>query len=319
VDAYRPYISSNFTIAKVISIFAVVVGHYFGGITWVAATIGLFIFGFSSGYFSHARYTDGFSKRKFWRRKLERLAYDMVAADLFLLVLFLLQGRSGIFTWHSMMAVTGLSGWLTWFGIYNQSPYGHGLWFFTLLINFYLLYPWVERMVRPRIAGGVVIAGCVVGCLLLHRVLPMGHMLWLTAASFLLGVYAHRMDFHLPSRFAWSLVVLAFVSMALFRYGAGIVYLNYLSLFVACVATVLLLLSVPLPAGRLRPLAALSPYLLEIYLLHTYLFVRSAALGSGASFAVSLLLTLLAALVTKRFARWLRRHFTVTPVTAPAR
>jgi len=318
VDGYRPYVSRNFTIAKVLSILAVVVGHYFGGIAWVAATIGLFIFGFSSGYFSHSRYTAGFSKRQFWRRKLERLAYDMVAADLFLLVLFLVQDRSGIFTWHSMVAATGLSGWLTWFGIHNWSPYGHGLWFFTLLINFYILYPWIERVVRPRIAGGVIIAGCIVGCLLLRRILPMGHMLWLTASSFLLGVYAHRMDFRLPKRFAWPLVVLAFGAMAAFRYGIGIVYFNYLSLFVACVATVLFLLSVPLPADRLRPFAALSPYLLEIYLLHTYLFVRFATLGTGASFAVSLLLTLLAAFATKHFAKWLCCRFVVTPVTAPA-
>jgi len=241
-----------------------------------------------------------------------------VAADLFLLVLFLFQDRPDIFTWHSVLGVTGLSGWLTWLGIGHHSPYGHGLWFFTLLINFYLLYPWIERVVRPRIAGGVVIVGCVVGCLLLHRILPMGHVLWLTAASFLFGVYAHRMDFHLPKRFAWSFVVLAFVAMAAFRYGVGIFYLNYLALFVACVATVIFLLSVPLPADRLRPLAALSPYLLEIYLLHTYLFVRSATLGTGASFAVSLLLTLVAAFATKHFAKWLRRRFAATPVTAPA-
>jgi len=309
-------VSRNFTIAKVLSILAVVVGHYFGGITWVAATVGLFIFGFSSGYFSHARYTDGFSKRRFWRRKLERLAYDMVAADLFLLVLFFIQQRPGIYTWHSLLATTGLSGWLTWLGIHNQSPYGHGLWFFTLLINFYLLYPWIERTVRRPVVGGVVIVGCVAACLLLRRILPMGHMLWLTAASFLLGVYAHRIDLRLPLRWAWSFLVLAAVAMALCRYEVGVSYLNYLSLFVACLATVLFLLSVPLPAELLHPLTTLSPYLLEIYFLHTYLFVRPVALGSGVGFGISLLLTLVAAVTTKRFARWLGSRFAATLITA---
>ena len=311
--------STNFTFAKVVSILAVVVGHYFGGITWVAATVGLFVFGFSSGYFTHARYTAGFSKRRFWRRKLERLAYDMAVADLFLLALFLIQHRPGIFTWHSALAATGLSGWLTWLGVYNQSPYGHGLWFFTLLINFYLLYPWIERVVRGPLVGGVVIVCCVVACLFLRRLLPMGHMLWLTAASFLLGVYTHRVDLRLPQRVAWLLLLLAFGVMTLVRYEINIVYLNYLVLFVACVATVLLLLSVPLPTERLRPLMALSPYLLEIYLLHTYLFVRSEALGSIVGFVVSLLLTLITAFAARRLAEWAHLHLSAPVVTVPVR
>ena len=66
--------SRNYSVAKVLSILTVTAGHWFTGtILWIPVTFGLFVFAFSSGYFTSASYGERIERRKFWRNKFQRL------------------------------------------------------------------------------------------------------------------------------------------------------------------------------------------------------------------------------------------------------
>jgi hypothetical protein len=143
-------ISRNFHVAKVISILAVIVGHYFGGILWVLVTIGLLVFSYSSGFFTFLKYNEDFSKKEFWMKKVERLGIRLVVINVFLMIVFIIQSKSGIWTWHTVINMVGFNGFLNWFRIPNQSPYGAGGWFLTLLLIFYIFYPGIEYLNRRK-------------------------------------------------------------------------------------------------------------------------------------------------------------------------
>lgn len=117
---------------------------------WVPVTIGLLVFSFSSGYFTSLKYNGNFSKKEFWLKKARRLGVNLAVINVFLLILFLIQGRSGIWTWHTIVSLLGLNGFLNWFYIRNLSPFGAGMWFFTLLLVFYLAYPVLEQLNRKK-------------------------------------------------------------------------------------------------------------------------------------------------------------------------
>ena len=135
--------------------------------------------------------------------------------NVFLLCLFLVQRRPGIVTWQTPVNMLGLSGILNWFDLPNPSPFGAGLWFFTLLLTFYALYPILRLVSRSR--GWLAALACVslVAFAVLDRCCPMGHALWLTAWSFILAwpcivsIRACRQRqasfWHAPSPFSWFL------------------------------------------------------------------------------------------------------------------
>ncbi|WP_297480428.1 hypothetical protein [Ferrovum sp.] len=126
-------ISYNFSVAKVLSILMVATGHYFGGILWVPTTVALFVFAFSSGYFSALKYTGNFSVKKFWIAKVVRLGFSLIFINFFLLLLFIFQRKNNIFSWDSVLGMAGLGSIFTWLGLPYKSPFGSGLWFLTTL------------------------------------------------------------------------------------------------------------------------------------------------------------------------------------------
>ena len=73
-NALDARVSLNFSVAKVVAIFTVLLGHWFSpSILWIPVTIGLFIFAYSSGYFTARIYGARLDIRRFWVNKLERL------------------------------------------------------------------------------------------------------------------------------------------------------------------------------------------------------------------------------------------------------
>ena len=104
-DRRAEEISESFSVAKFLAILLVVTGHYFeGSLLWIPVTIGLFVFSFSSGYFTSERYFGHIAIKKFWAGKFKRLLPPLLIVNIFLLLLFLWQGKDDIFHPHTIMA-----------------------------------------------------------------------------------------------------------------------------------------------------------------------------------------------------------------------
>lgn len=183
-------VSQNFSVAKVLSILKVLTGDCFSEIAlWVSTTVALFVFGFSSGFFTAAKYSESVSIYIFWRRKIDRLAYHLLVINLFLLIFLMVTAKKGLFSWHTVVSLFGLTGFLNWFKIPNKSPRGLGLWFFTLLLIFYALYPLLSFLNRSKVRACIFILFSIAILTTLHFTIRMGHMLWMTAIAFLLGPF----------------------------------------------------------------------------------------------------------------------------------
>ncbi|MDL1969327.1 MAG: hypothetical protein LWW97_12535 [Deltaproteobacteria bacterium] len=267
-------ISYNFSIAKVLSIFMVATGHYFGGILWIPTSFALFIFAFSSGFFTSRKYQHPFSKKKFWYAKIVRMCYPILIIDIFLFFFFLLQQKSGIFSWQTLPSMIGINGFLTWFNLANPSPFGAGLWFFTLLLLFYFFYPLLSLFNKKHpIAIAFLLASLLVTTIL-HYMMPMGHMLWMAAFAFILGNYSgvHGCDIS-----PWICVFLTTIScLLLLSLNTVIDYnqLNDILIIVACISIIGYLLNKRLPNFIINKLLLLSGCVIQIYFIHTYLFVK---------------------------------------------
>jgi peptidoglycan/LPS O-acetylase OafA/YrhL len=289
---FAEQISENFSVAKLLAILLVVTGHYFdGSLLWVPVSIGLFVFSFSSGYFSAARYQGVLDIRKFWSGKFRRLLPALFVVNIFLLLIFVMQGRSGIWHHHTIIAWFGLSGILDWFGIRNASPFGNGLWFFTALLIFYVVYPVFNSLCSSRSRSVIFIFCFAIICFLGQVYASLPYMLWLTIFGFGFGVFASRVDWHPSRAFAWSglgVVVLVFLIVNIFGYKQ----LNIIFIALMSIYAVAILLCAPLHERYIGPLALWIPCVLEIYLLHTYIFVRSPALGDAMGYLLSMLLVL---------------------------
>jgi hypothetical protein len=106
-------VSRNYSFAKVVAILMVTTGHWFAGtILWIPVTFGLFVFAFSSGYFTSALYGECVARGRFWRKKLERLGLRYWIILAFISALLVLDDRP-VWNWHSLIHVAGMSGvWL---------------------------------------------------------------------------------------------------------------------------------------------------------------------------------------------------------------
>jgi peptidoglycan/LPS O-acetylase OafA/YrhL len=297
---FSEQISENFSVAKLLAILLVATGHYFdGSLLWVPVSIGLFVFSFSSGYFSAGRYRGRLDIRKFWSSKFRRLLPAIFIVNIILLLFFLWQGKSGIWHPHTLLAWFGLSGIIDWFGIRNASPFGNGLWFLTVLLLFYVAYPLVNGICTSRNSTFVFIACFAVICFVGQLHAPQPYMLWLTVFGFGFGVFASRVNWR-PSRFFAFLSLIVIVALFLTANIYGFKQFNILFIAAMSMATVAILLCVPLRESYIGPLALWMPCVLEIYLLHTYVFVRLPELGNVIGYLLSMVLVLTCAYAVSR-------------------
>ena len=270
-----PRISYNFEIAKVVAILVVAVAHFFSGsVLWVPATMGLFLFGFSSAFFTALKYQGGFSKKKFWKNKFSRLGYKLLVINGFLFVLFWLQEKEGIFTWQTLVHLGGWSGVLNWFAIDNPSPFGRGLWFFTLLILFYISYPVLENLSKSKNLFFIVNGAFIILASILHNYVQVGHMLWLTATGFVCGVLIVKVGKEVPVWLSGLTIIVCSLAMVFVTFGMQIRQWNFYFIFFISLGIVLWLIQVELPRNLFLPFTFFSGCLLEIYIIHTYLMVE---------------------------------------------
>lgn len=297
-------LSFNYSFAKVMAIAMVVLGHWTGSLyglpVWIPVTFGLFLFAYSSGYFTAALYGDRVDRSRFWRRKLQRLGVRYWVILAFIAALVALQGKP-ILHWHSLVHVAGLSGVLNWFAIPNHSALGAGLWFFTLLLLFYIVYPYLALVARSTLGALVLLIGGFAAAVVLQEHVRVGHELWLTAYAFIAGVACRMQNVRLP---AWipGCAAIVFCAALFILNGLGIKNANTF-----LIALTSLMISLWLVVGRIpqwswsRYLSRQEKYLLEIFLIHTYLFVRPTG-HSLLDFFVSILLIVLASYMVGRVA-----------------
>ncbi|MBN1588457.1 MAG: acyltransferase family protein [Pirellulales bacterium] len=301
--------SDNFALAKTASIIMVVVGHFQLGYesTWILVTIGLFVFGFSSGFFTSAKYDERLPLAAYWQNKLFRLGPSLLVANAFLLGLFCFRGTPGIWTWQTPVSVLGLSGFLNWFGIPDASPFGAGLWFFTLLLIFYGVYPVLRWIGRSRSALGVVGFLALVAAAILNRHVTMGHALWLTAWSFIFGVVVRRFHISLSAWLSGSLAACFAGLMVVLNVSAGFKQLNFLLIVAMAAFTVLCIKDARLPHKLPLSRFLLSGCLMEIYVVHSYLYVRPTG-QKMFDLAISLAWIIFVSWLLSRVARGIRRR-----------
>jgi hypothetical protein len=272
LNTITPLISHNFAIARVWAILLVATGHFFGSLLWIPVTLCLFTFAWSSALFTTLKHDGHVNVAAFWRGKLRRPGLRFLFIQFFLLALAAVRGQDGIFSWQTLMHLTGQSGWLDWFGIWNASPLGNGLWFFTLLLIFYLVFPVFSRWQRDPRNSLAIVSVTLVLALWLSKTVNVGHALWITAAAFVIGIHCARHPLSGTARTWLILAVTGAFCLGLLNAGLGIrAANNALIVFIALAAVQWLeKTDTALFAG---PLARLAPCVLEIYLIHTYFFV----------------------------------------------
>jgi hypothetical protein len=295
--------SLNFSVAKVIAIFTVLAGHWFSGtILWIPVTFGLFVFAFSSGYFTSKIYGDKLDRARFWRKKLERLGLRYWTILAFLALVVGLRGGT-VFHWHTLVHLLGLSGVLNWLAIRNASGLGAGLWFFTLLLIFYFAYPYLARAAVSRPRAALISVLATGAAIYLQDHVHVGHELWLTALGFVLGVMYGAHELRLQPRWPAACAV-AGCALLLAANAVGYGTLNTALITVVSIALALWLSKARIPAsGMVRRIASLDAYLLEIFLIHTYLFVHPSG-NKLLDLAVTVPLVLVAAVGINRLAAW---------------
>lgn len=288
--------SANFALAKVLAIFMVVAGHWFGGLLWIPVSIGLFIFAFSSGYFTARIYGGTVDRRRFWHSKFERLGLRYWVLLSFLALLFACRGRT-IVHWHTLVHYAGLSGALNWAGVANQSALGGGLWFFTLLLLFYASYPYLARLAATARGAATLAVLTTVAAIGLEMTHDVGHELWLTALAFIAGVCCGQ---HTPRVPTWASAAGALLALGgmLVLSALHVHVANVALLTCACLASARFLVDAPLPTAALAGVARLDKLLLEIFLIHTALFVHPT--GTVADFGLSVALIVAVAWLLNR-------------------
>lgn len=136
---------------------------------------------------------------------------------------------------------------------------------------FYAAYPVLRWISRSRAALYVITGATLIAFTVLHRYLTMGHMLWLTAWSFVFGVFAQRVDLRLSLVWSLGLATALAVLMFVLNTEFGFNLLNYYFIVGMSVLVVVGLKTSELPRRPFAPLRALSGIVLGIYFLHTYL------------------------------------------------
>jgi hypothetical protein len=293
-------VSLNFSVAKVFAIFLVVAGHWFTGtVLWVPVTVGLFVFAFSSSYFTSRIYGRHVNIKRFWEKKLHRLGVSYWVILAFLSMVVLLKGGT-MLHWHSLVHVFGLSGLLNWFSIKNQSGLGAGLWFFTLLLGFYVGYPYLAAMCTSKRTARLLAIVSIILAIYLQEFVKVGHELWLTSLGFILGAALGFHEVKISSRIALagavgSVFLLLGTNLLTSFKDANTALICFSSIFVSLWLTKA---SIP-KITPFRLIAKLEKYLLEIFLVHTYLFVHITK-NTYIDFALSCILIVLSAVLLKK-------------------
>jgi hypothetical protein len=134
------------------------------------------------------------------------------------------------------------------------------------------VYPLLRMANRNALSSSLVLLIALAGMSYCHFHYPVGYDLWLTAFSFIFGVYIAGHPVH-RSTPLYILGGVASVSlMGILNFLLKINDYNFFLIIAISALLTVWLCEVILPAWLLRPISYLSDIVLEIYLIHTYLF-----------------------------------------------
>jgi hypothetical protein len=294
----KEYLSKAFDILKIAAIFIVFFVHFVQSVNketllYVLGNFGLFTFGFSSAYFISLKYKGTFDLKKYFLNKITRLWPKITIVFLFLGIYFYFTGEPNIISFHSLIQYLGLGGFLNWFFITDESPFGVGMWFITLLLLFYAAYPLIN-MLKTKKAIILFTATFILLMFSLSISIQYGHSLFLTACAFIIGFFFERMKIKLEKgsviRTGVFFLVLSIIYLA-FNLILGIKSLNFFFQLALFVPALLLALRIPIIFKILRPLSYVSCCLLEFYLVHSY-FIKHFTNNFILDLTLSFILTL---------------------------
>jgi hypothetical protein len=304
--------SDNFAFLKGAAILIVIVGH-FCHITnfWIVVTVGLLLFSSTSGYFTLQRYQADFSYKMYWKKKLMRLAPSLFIIYLFLFLLFIFQGRENLWSWHTVVNILGMNGFLNWFRIHNQSPYGAGMWFLTLILLFYALYPFLKHAYINKSRSIIFSVSALILFYILNRTIEYGHALWMTSFGFFMGMMLFRNNLWLSSKLSSFLVMVSGTLMLLFHYYFAFDAANYF--FIMAIACGILLYFRTIQICKVCKILGvyLSSILLELYLIHPYLYIElteKSFINQFASIALVFIVASILGTLSKRLSKLFSFH-----------
>lgn len=263
----------NISIIKGYAALIVVLGHWvYIPNFWIIQTTALLIFTITSGFLTRLHYQADFSTHQYWKNKILRLCPHLATIYLFLFVVFLVREEKGIFSWITIVHLTGMSGFLNWFHIPPQSPYGEGMWFLTLLLLFYIVYPFINKMYKYSLFSLLFTTIGICCLFILHLYFPYSYSIWVTTAGYLAGLFIIQNKIKISVFYALTLTSIISVSMLIFHFVFHCDTINFwfilglsTSLFLLCLTDI----KTPLFFSKVG--LWLSTFMLEIYLLHPYL------------------------------------------------
>ena len=216
------------------------------------------------------------------------MGFNLLLIDIFLFLLFLIQNREGLWTWQTVINLLGLNGFLNWLHIPNPSPFGRGMWFFTLLLIFYACYPLLNRIDKKKMLPLTV--AFVVIAYILNRNFRYGHALWLTACGFVTGIQFAKNDFRISKVYSAAAATFSFALMIFFNHFLKIDFLNFPLMIFFTVFFICAVIELRLPGFVYMATSFFSGCILEIYLLHPYLWLETNAPIYVNSFATLVLI-----------------------------
>ncbi len=193
--------------------------------------------------------------------------------NLFLLILFMFEGRDGIFGIHTLINVLGFNGFLNWLRVPNESPFGAGMWFFTLLLVFYAIYPALERINRKNVTSVIFTSLTVIILFILNLKITYGHALWITAAGFPIGLFFSKYEVFVNYRYSIPLFFIALFIAGLLNYYFHSNTFNFYLLLLMAYFLISTFFSIKIQFVHFFTIP-LSSCILEMYLLHPYLFFK---------------------------------------------
>lgn len=285
--SYKDRVSTSFHWIKILSLQMVIAGHFWSNefsFLWLPTTVGLILFGFISSYYTISPRHFEKTPLQYWWYKAKSFypLYWILSVSILVVEYIRTESLEKILHPHTLVHLMGMTGFINWLGIDNQSVLGNGLWFLTVLILFWILYPFVRTLYHSRFAlyliSGIMGAVSIVVTLLF----PMGHMLALTVWGFLMGgiLGTHFPKQAVPLSFFMKMIavnfgfLLGFYTFIVAVYAGEVPINSVLNLSAILLASLMVIYAcLQGYLGKGQVLAEnLSKWGLSLYILHTYLF-----------------------------------------------